>query len=366
MSLMTSVSVHVPPTPRSCLDPMNIRTALEDREEDFLSPHAQKSRNTRGRARDEAPCDIRPAFQHDRDRIVHSKSFRRLKHKSQVFLFPTDDHYRTRLTHTLEVSQIARTIAKSLRLNEDLVEAISLGHDLGHTPFGHAGESVLNRIHEGGFRHNEQSLRVVDILEKDGQGLNLTLEVRDGILKHSKGKGDMVIKAEEEQPLTQEAGIVRIADVIAYINHDIDDAIRGNVISQSDLPATCLRFLGDTHSKRIDTMVRAVIRETEKTGNPGIEQDIEGYMVELRAFLYDYVYENPVVHGDFEKCSRIIEDLYRHFLAHPEAFLEETGLSDFYDSPSTCVCDYVASMTDRYAFTLFEKIFLPMPWRIPA
>jgi len=366
LSLKTSVPTNALSTPRNCLDRMNIRTTLEDREEEFLSPHAQKSRNTRGRAREEVPCDIRPAFQHDRDRIVHSKSFRRLKHKSQVFLFPTDDHYRTRLTHTLEVSQIARTIAKSIQLNEDLVEAIALGHDLGHTPFGHAGEAVLNVIHEGGFRHNEQSLRVVEVLEKDGQGLNLTVEVRDGILKHSKGKGDLVLRMGEERPLTQEAAIVRIADVIAYINHDIDDAIRGNVISQTDLPEGCCRFLGDTHSKRIDTMVRAVIRETEKTGDPGIEQDIEGCMLELRTFLYDHVYENPVVHADFEKCSRIIEDLYRYFLRHPDAFLDETGFLEFYDRPATCVCDYVAGMTDRYAFTLFEKIFLPMPWKIPV
>jgi dGTPase len=345
---------------------MNIRTILEDREEVALSPLAQKSRDTRGRVREEAPCDIRPAFQHDRDRIVHSKSFRRLKYKTQVFLFPTDDHYRTRLTHTLEVSQIARTIAKSLLLNEDLVEAIALGHDLGHTPFGHAGEAVLNKLHEGGFRHNEQSLRVVDILEKNGRGLNLTMEVRDGILKHSKGKGELVIKAEEEKPLTREAEIVRIADVIAYINHDIDDAIRGNVITVADLPSTCRRFLGDTHSKRIDTMVRAVIGETQKTGNPGVEHDIEGYMVELREFLYERVYDNRAVHGDFEKCSRIVEDLYCYFLYHSEAFLEETGAQDFYDDPSTCVCDCIAGMTDRYAFNLFEKIFLPMPWKIPV
>jgi dGTPase len=278
---------------------MNIRTILEDREEEALSPLAQKSRDTKGRVRKEPACDIRPAFQHDRDRIVHSKSFRRLKYKTQVFLFPTDDHYRTRLTHTLEVSQIARTIAKSLLFNEDLVEAIALGHDLGHTPFGHAGEAVLDRLHEGGFRHNEQSLRVVDVLEKNGQGLNLTMEVRDGILKHSKGKGQLVIKAEEEKPLTREAAIVRIADVIAYINHDIDDAIRGNLITELDLPPTCRRFLGDTHSKRIDTMVRAVIGETQKTGNPGVERDIEEYMVELREFLYERVYDNRIVHGDF-------------------------------------------------------------------
>lgn len=345
---------------------MNIRTILEDREDETLSPLAYKSRSTRGRARPEAPCDIRPAFQHDRDRIVHSKSFRRLKYKTQVFLFPTDDHYRTRLTHTLEVSQIARTIAKSLLLNEDLVEAIALGHDLGHTPFGHAGEAVLNRLHEGGFRHNEQSLRVVDVLEKDGQGLNLTMEVRDGILKHSKGKGEMVIKAEEDKPLTREAEIVRIADVIAYINHDIDDAIRGNVISLTDLPVTCRQFLGETHSKRIDTMVRAVIGETQKTGNPGVEPDIGRYMAELREFLYLRVYDSRIVHGDFEKCSRIIEDLYRHLLDHPDAFLEETGFRDFYDDPSTCVCDCIAGMTDRYAFNLFEKLFLPMPWKIPV
>jgi dGTPase len=344
---------------------MNIRSMLEDREE-ALSPLAQKSRMTRGRARAEEPCDIRPAFQHDRDRIVHSKSFRRLKYKTQVFLFPADDHYRTRLTHTLEVSQIARTIAKSLLLNEDLVEAIALAHDLGHTPFGHAGEAVLNKLRQGGFRHNEQSLRVVDILEKNGRGLNLTMEVRDGIVKHSKGKGEIVISAEEEKPLTQEAEIVRIADVIAYINHDIDDAIRGNVITISDLPGTCRRYLGDTHSKRIDTMVRAVISETQRTGSPTVEHDIEGYMMELRDFLYERVYDSRVVHGDFEKCGRIIEDLYRYFLYHPEAFLEEIGSRDFYDDPSTCVCDYIAGMTDRYAFNLFEKIFLPMPWKMPV
>jgi dGTPase len=345
---------------------MNIRERLEDREDADLSPSAQKSRHTRGRLKPEEPCDIRPAFQHDRDRIVHSKSFRRLKHKSQVFLFPTDDHYRTRLTHTLEVAQIARTIAKSLFLNEDLVEAIALGHDLGHTPFGHAGEAVLNSIHEGGFRHHEQSLRVVDILERDGQGLNLTIEVRDGIVKHSKGRGDILLKEETDRPLTWEAEVVRIADVIAYVNHDIDDAIRGNVIRSTDLPDNCRRCLGDTHSARIGRMVRAVIGETTKTGNVSIEKDIEEHIVELRAFLYEHVYENKIVHDDFEKCSKIIEDLYHYFLDHPGAFLVETGARDFYAEPATCVCDYIAGMTDRYAFTLFERIFLPMPWKIPV
>ncbi len=345
---------------------MNIRERLEDREDADLSSFAQKSRHTRGRLKPEEPCDIRPAFQHDRDRIVHSKSFRRLKHKSQVFLFPTDDHCRTRLTHTLEVAQIARTIAKSLFLNEDLVEAIALGHDLGHTPFGHAGEAVLNNIHEGGFHHHEQSLRVVDVLEKDGQGLNLTIEVRDGIVKHSKGRGDILLREEADKPLTWEAEVVRIADIIAYINHDIDDAIRGNVIKSTDLPDNCRRYLGDTHSVRIGRMVRAVIAETTKTDSLSIEEDIEKYMVELRAFLYEHVYENKIVHEDFEKCSRIIEDLYHYFLGHPDAFLAETRAHDFYAAPATCVCDYIAGMTDRYAFTLFEKIFLPMPWKIPV
>jgi dGTPase len=339
---------------------------LEDREEETLSPYAQKSRRTRGRLKEEAPCDIRPAFQHDRDKIVHCKAFRRLKYKTQVFLFPTDDHYRTRLTHTLEVSQIARTVAKSLLLNEDLVEAVALGHDLGHTPFGHAGEAVLNRIHEGGFRHNEQSLRVVDILEKGGSGLNLTIEVRDGILRHSKGKGLILPKEEADRPLTREAEVVRVADVIAYINHDIDDAIRGGVITVADLPERCRRFLGDTHSRRIDRMVRAVIGETLATGSVSIEAEIEQCMVELREFLYKRVYENRIVHDDFEKCSRIIEDLYRYFLGRPEAFLAEAGYEAFYAEPSTCVCDFIAGMTDRYAFNLFERIFLPMPWKIPV
>jgi dGTPase len=344
---------------------MIIRTLLEDREE-TLSPLAQKSRNSRGRIHDEPPCDIRPAFQHDRDRIVHCKSFRRLKYKTQVFLFPTDDHYRTRLTHTLEVSQIARTIAKSLFLNEDLVEAISLAHDLGHTPFGHAGEAVLNNLHEEGFHHNEQSLRVVDILEKSGQGLNLTIEVRDGIVKHSKGKGDIFVKSAMEKPITMEAEVVRIADVIAYTNHDIDDALRGNVIAVDDLPKTCRTYLGESHSKRIDVMVRSVIDHTMKTGKVSIQEDIENYIVELRAFLYERVYDNPLVHSEFIKCSRIIEDLYQYFLDYPDGFLEETGYPDFYDDRSTCVCDYIAGMTDRYAFNLFEKIFLPMPWKIPV
>ncbi|HOV90617.1 MAG TPA: deoxyguanosinetriphosphate triphosphohydrolase [Syntrophorhabdaceae bacterium] len=347
---------------------MKIRNILEEREAKILSPFAQLSKNTRGRLRYEPECDIRPAFQHDRDKIIHSKSFRRLKHKTQVFLAPTGDHYRTRLTHTLEVSQIARTIAKALGLNEDLVEAISLGHDLGHTPFGHAGEEVLNIIHKGGFRHYEHSLRVVDKLERDGRGLNLTIEVRDGILKHSKGKGAIIIKDKEDKPLTKEAEIVRMADVIAYINHDIDDAKAGNVITEEDIPEDCRRFLGNTHSKRIDTMVRGVINESlnDPEINLSFGEELEFYIFKLRDFLYERVYDTNLVHGDFIKCSRIITDLYDYFLKNPDEFLKETKKEDFYDDPANCVCDFIASMTDRYAFNLFEKIFLPLPWNIPV
>jgi dGTPase len=345
---------------------MDIRKKLEKKEDYILSPFAQKSSQTRGRLRPEKECDIRPAFQHDRDRIIHSKSFRRLKHKTQVFLAPTGDHYRTRLTHTLEVSQIARTIAKALSLNEDLVEAIALGHDLGHTPFGHAGEEALNEIHEGGFRHYEQSLRVVDIIEKDGQGLNLTIEVRDGIVKHSKGKGDILIKDGLDRPLTREAEVVRVADIIAYINHDIDDATRGGVIKETDIPEDSRRYFGITTSDRIDRMVRGVIEETLK--DPDIEinfsEEMKYHIVRLRDFLYERVYENRIVHDDFIKCSRIIKDLYTSFFGDPDGFLRETGRKDFYDEPAICVCDYISGMTDRYAFMLFERLFLPMPWKI--
>ncbi|HEX2966336.1 MAG TPA: deoxyguanosinetriphosphate triphosphohydrolase [Syntrophorhabdaceae bacterium] len=346
---------------------MNIRETLEEKEELTLSGFAQKSRNSRGRLKYEPECDIRPAFQHDRDRITHCKAFRRLKSKTQVFLFPAGDHYRTRLTHTLEVSQIARTIARALSLNESLTEAISLGHDLGHTPFGHSGEDVLNRIHNGGFRHYEQSLRVVDLLEKDGAGLNLTAEVRDGIVSHSKGKGEIIIRGEENRPLTKEAEIVRIADVIAYLNHDIDDAIRGNVISEKDLPKDVREFLGHTVSDRINTMVHGVISETLRSENmlPEFGEELEAAIIKLRTFLYQRVYESDTVHADFIKCSRIMEDLYTYFLNNRDAFLEETGRNDFYDTEEACVCDFIAGMTDRYAFTLFEKIFLPMPWNIP-
>jgi dGTPase len=330
----------------------------------MLSPIATLSSKTKGRQFFEEECPLRPAFQHDRDRIIHSKSFRRLKHKTQVFLIPMGDHYRTRLTHTLEVAQIARTIAKALRLNEDLTEAISLGHDLGHTPFGHAGEDTLNEIVPGGFSHADQSLRVVDLLEKDGKGLNLTVEVRDGILKHTKGKGEILCEDPEAMALTIEGRVVRIADIIAYINHDIDDAIRGEVISPSDIPADCLRCLGDTHSKRINSMVNDIIRETlqSKEGRLTLSTDVLSAIWNLREFLWEHVYESETVHSDFDKATKILRELYEYLVDHPDYFLTLIKMESPYDSLERCVCDFLAGMTDRYAFSLYERIFLPLPW----
>lgn len=343
-----------------------LREELEEQERKILSPFATLSSMTKGRNSFEEECSIRPAFQHDRDRIIHSKSFRRLKHKTQVFLAPTGDHYRTRLTHTLEVSQIARTISKALHLNEDLTEAISLGHDLGHTPFGHAGEDILNEIVPGGFNHADQSLRVVDILERDGKGLNLTFEVREGIQKHSKGKGDILSSDPSSMASTLEGQVVRIADIIAYINHDIDDAIRGGVISQEDLPKSCIQVLGKSHSKRIDTMVKDVIFETLRKGEKqiSISDDVLSAMWELREFLWDRVYENEKVHADFHKASKILKELYSYLVEHPDYFLSLIERDELYDSLERCVCDFIAGMTDRYAFSLYEKIFLPLPWMI--
>jgi dGTPase len=276
------------------------------------------------------------------------------------------DHYRTRLTHTLEVSQIARTIAKALRLNEDLTEAISLGHDLGHTPFGHAGEDTLNEIVPGGFNHADQSLRVVDLLEKDGEGLNLTFEVRDGILKHTKGKGEILCEDPEAMASTLEGQVVRIADIIAYINHDIDDAIRGGVISQSDIPGDCLKYLGDTHSKRINTMVTDIIQETLRSGKGklSISKGVLSAIWDLREFLWKQVYESEAVHSDFHKATKILRELYHYLVDHPDYFLALTKMEYLYDSLERCVCDFLAGMTDRYTFNLYEKLFLPLPWVI--
>ncbi len=341
-----------------------IREELEEREKEILSPFATLSSKTKGRQFLEEECPLRPAFQHDRDRIIHSKSFRRLKHKTQVFLIPMGDHYRTRLTHTLEVSQIARTIAKALRLNEDLTEAISLGHDLGHTPFGHAGEDTLNEIVPGGFNHADQSLRVVDLLEKDGKGLNLTFEVREGILKHTKGKGEILCEDPDAMASTLEGQVVRIADIIAYTNHDIDDAIRGGVISPDDIPGHILKCLGDTHSRRINTMVNDMIQETLRAGNGklSISKEVLSAIWELREFLWENVYESEAVHGDFHKATKILREIYLYLTDHPDYFLTLIKAESLYDSPERCVCDFLAGMTDRYAFNLYEKLFLPLPW----
>jgi len=343
-----------------------IREMLERDEEERLSPHAQLSSRTKGRMKEEEACQLRPAFQHDRDKILHSKSFRRLKHKTQVFLAPTGDHYRTRLTHTLEVSQIARTIAKSLRLNEDLTEAIALGHDIGHTSFGHAGEAVLNEIVPGGFRHPEQSLRVVDVLEKEGQGLNLTHEVRDGILKHSKGEGDIISDDPQSMPETFEGRVVRVADIIAYVNHDIDDAIRAGVIIYDDLPQDCITFLGDSQSSRIDAMVKDVVRTGLKDDGRRIalsEPFLEATM-KLRAFLYSEVYFASGVYANFIKASKILKELYNYFLENEGQFVKESGMANGEDPLERRACDFVAGMTDRYAFNFYEKLFLPQPWLI--
>jgi dGTPase len=345
---------------------MNIREMLEQDERARLSPHAKLSSETKGREKKEEECEIRPAYQHDRDSILHSKSFRRLKHKTQVFLAPTGDHYRTRLTHTLEVSQIARTMAKSLRLNEDLTEAIALGHDLGHTSFGHAGESVLNEIFSGGFSHPEQSLRVVDVLGKDGKGLNLTYEVRDGILKHSKGEGEIISNDPSSMPETLEGQLVRIADIIAYVNHDIDDAIRAGLIAYKDLPKECIKVLGDSHARRIGAMVKDVIAVAGKEDGRvvSLSQPFLEATVKLRYFLYKEVYFGKIVYSNFLKASKILKELYNYFLEHEEEFIKESGMSNTDDPLERRVCDFIAGMTDRYAFNFYEKIFLPQPWLI--
>ncbi|MFH1077452.1 MAG: deoxyguanosinetriphosphate triphosphohydrolase [Pseudomonadota bacterium] len=341
----------------------NIRIELEQREEAYLSQYAALSSRTQGRLVPEPPCSVRTEFQRDRDRIVHSKSFRRLKHKTQVFLSPSGDHYRTRLTHTLEVAQIARTIACALRLNEPLVEAIALGHDLGHTPFGHAGEAVLNEIFPAGFTHNEQSLRIVDKLEKGGKGLNLTTEVRDGILKHSKGKKEFFPDDPVELAHTVEGRVVRIADIITYVNHDLDDAIRGGVIVMTDIPKNCLRLLGETHSRRIDTMVKDIICNWINTPSQiRLSNDIHEATLLLRDFLYDHVYNVSEVHEDFVRAKKIISELYEALLTSNELFQAEIGKAR--ESRERDVCDFIAGMTDRYALYLYEKMFLPRPWKI--
>jgi dGTPase len=340
---------------------MTIRERTEEIEAQILHPRAALSKDTLGRLKHEVDDDIRTAFQRDRDRIIHSKSFRRLKHKTQVFLAPQGDHYRTRLTHTLEVAQIARTIARALRLNEDLTEAIALSHDLGHTPFGHVGEEVLRQIVPGGFDHYKQSLRVVDILEHKGQGLNLTFEVRDGIIKHSKGMGEIFTHDKKEMPRTLEGQIVRVSDIIAYVNHDLDDALRAEVITQENVPKEFFHNLGMSHSERINTMVTDVIYSTISANYESITlgAGITNSIHLLRAFLYDRVYESDITQKEFKKAKKILRELYDYFLEDPEIVFKEISSSK--DNLTRIVCDFVAGMTDRFALALYEKLFLPQP-----
>ncbi len=344
---------------------MKIREALEELEERTLHRRAARSTRSRGRKLPEEPCPLRTCFQRDRDRIIHSKAFRRLKHKTQVFLAPRGDHYRTRLTHTLEVSQIARAVSKALGLNEELAEAISLGHDLGHTPFGHAGEAALNEIVDGGFSHVEQSLRVVEVLEKEGKGLNLTWEVLDGIRWHSKGLGE-IVPPPGERAATVEAQVVRLADIVAYLNHDIDDALRAGVIGASDLPGDVITGVGRTHSERIGTMVRDIIESTVKTGveHAAMSDELNRHCRELRDFLYRKVYFNPETHREFLKASRLLKELYEFYLASPEAMGGDAIGLPGEGERARLVCDFIAGMTDRFATMTYEKLFLPQPWKV--
>jgi dGTPase len=343
----------------------SIRDALEQREFEFLSPAAAKSAASRGRLRDEPPDPIRPVFQRDRDRVIHSKAFRRLKHKTQVFFAPTGDHYRTRLTHTLEVSQIARSIAKVLRLHEELTEAIALGHDLGHPPFGHAGERVIDRLVPGGFSHYEQSLRIVDVLENGRQGLNLTWEVRDGIARHSKGKHGLPVGAPpEHRASTMEGQIARVADIAAYVNHDIDDAVRAGILDEADLPADATAVLGRTSSQRINTMVTDVVTRTMEAGLTEVRMSDEVLQatLKLREYLFEAVYENPRATAEFEKATGILGGLWDKVRARPEQYLDAVTIDK--EGLDVAAKDFVAGMTDRYAVSLFEELFVPRSWSV--
>lgn len=331
---------------------MTIRERTEQFETQFLVPRAAFSAKSRGRDRPEKPCDYRTDYQRDRDRILHCKSFRRLKHKTQVFLSPEGDHYRTRLTHTLEVAQIARTIARALQLNEDLTEAISLGHDLGHTPFGHAGERALNDVMDGGFRHYEQSVRVVERLEKDGQGLNLTREVRDGIYHHTCG----------EQASTLEGRIVRMADRVAYINHDIDDAIRAGVLSENDVPAEIRRVLGSSRTERINTLVTSIVENS--ADDIAMDPNIAHYYDQLYDFLFEAVYRNPVAKGEEGKVDGMLKSMFAYLVKNPRRLPEEFQGILAREGPPRAVCDYIAGMTDNYALEIYEDLFIPRGWSV--
>lgn len=335
---------------------MNIREMREAWEARYLSPYASLSRDTRGRDVWEEPCDIRPVYQRDRDRILHCKAFRRLKHKTQVFLAPEGDHYRTRLTHTLEVAQIARTIARSLRLNEDLTEAIALGHDLGHTPFGHSGERILDEVCPDGFAHYKQSVRVVEVLEHDGKGLNLTKEVRDGILNHRTSG----------HPSTLEGAIVRLSDKIAYINHDIDDAIRARIFREEELPQEYTSVLGHSVRGRLDTMIHDIIfnsmDQPKIIMSPGMEEAMQG----LRSWLFEHVYLNEIPKVEEGKAQQMIASLYRYYMEHVIELPEEYVLLMVQkgEKKERVVCDYIAGMSDSYATAKFVELFVPKAWKV--
>lgn len=335
---------------------MNIREQSEKLEQSYLSPYAALSSKSKGRDREEEQCEIRTVYQRDRDRIIHCKAFRRLKHKTQVFLAPMGDHYRTRLTHTLEVAQIARTIAKALRLNEDLTEAIALGHDLGHTPFGHAGEAALNDVCSKGFEHFRQSIRVVELLENDGKGLNLTKEVRDGIVNHrTSGK-----------PSTLEGKVVRLSDKIAYINHDIDDAIRGKIITENDIPKEYADILGNTTKIRLDTLIRDVVSNSIEKDDIMMSPRVEEAMMGLRKYMFKSVYTNPLAKSEETKAKAMLKQLFEYYMKHielmPEEFIyliEKQGQDE-----ELVVCDYIAGMTDQYSVAKFQQIYEPGFWKM--
>ena len=334
---------------------MTIREELEYREHRMLNPLASFADRSKGRLRDEPPReeDVRTCYQRDVDRIVHSKSFRRLMHKTQVFLQPEGDHYRTRMTHTLEVTRIARTITQALGLNEDLAEAIAMGHDLGHTHFGHAGEVALTKCLGKPFRHNEQSLRVVDVLEKDGLGLNLTYEVRNGILCHT---GD-------PWPETLEGMVVRRSDQIAYVNHDIDDAIRAGILSNDDLPREITELLGNNHSARINTLVNDAIVTSREAGTVMLSPQVDKALKDLRSYMFEHVYRNPVAKGEERKAKDMLQRLFEYYYAHPEALPEDFHPQLSFDGMERTVCDYIAGMTDNYAVDKFTELFIPMGWQ---
>ena len=334
---------------------MTIRERLEEEERQRLSPLAARAAESRGRLYEEPPSDTRTCYQRDKDRIIHSKAFRRLMHKTQVFLQPEGDHYRTRMTHTLEVTQIARTIARALRLNEDLTEAAGLGHDLGHTPFGHAGEVALTEVMGKKFRHNEQSLRVVDVLENDGRGLNLTDEVRSGILSHTWGSAEAN---------TLEGRIIRYADRIAYINHDIDDAVRAGILGADDIPKSISDVLGCTHSQRINTLVENIIACSMDSEELQMEPAVARAMEDLRDFMFAHVYKNPVAKGEESKARAILQQLYLYYMDHPEELPPDFQTQLDFEGMPRIVCDYIAGMTDKYAIYKYNEIFIPAGWQI--